>query len=199
MLLNTRWLSYMVCASVLVGCGGGGGGASSTPPAVVISDPSLTVYSSFDLGSSIMTGTSAGDGVYQDCLNSTSQINLLKYQRDPISGSLYPQVFTLYGSFVMPNGAGSCSTAGVSGTINSITLVSNSNLVYGLTGLSIPAVGFKLGYKPFWSAVASQTGNVMSVQMTSAVITCTNSASQVLRLSLSTLGNVAGYIRACLE
>lgn len=196
MIPNIRRLIYVIFANVLLGCGGGG--SSSTSPTVVLSDPSLTVYSSFDLGSSIMTGTSAGEGVYQDCLNSTSQINLLRYQRDPITNALYPQVFTLYGSFAMPNGVTMCSTSGVTGTINSITLVSNSNLVYGVTGLSIPAVGFKLGYKPFWSAVASQTGNVMSVQMTSATITCTDSSSQVLRLSLSTLGNAAGFIRACL-
>jgi hypothetical protein len=191
-----EFLTALGMTALVAACGGGSGGGTSPPAAVP--DPKITVYSSFDLASSMMTGTTVNDGVYQDCLNSTSQINLMRYARDTNSGALVPQVFTLYGSFTMPNGSSSCSTAGVSGTINSVTFLHNSNMVYGMTGLSIPAVGFKLGYKPFWSAVATQTGVVQSMQVTSAQITCTDSSNTLRSLSLNSMGNMAPFISACL-
>ena len=189
-----KFITALAFVGLLAGCGGGGG----TSPPEAISNPKITVYSSFDLASSMMTGTTVSDGVYQDCLNSTSQINLMRYVKDTSSGSLVPQIFTLYGSFSMPNGASSCSTAGVAGTINSVTFLHNSNLVYGMTGLSMPAVGFKLGYKPFWSAVATQTGTVQSVQVTSALISCTDASNTLRRLALTTTGNIATFISSCL-
>ena len=191
-----KYSAALWITGLLAACGGGGGGG--TPAPTVIPDPKITVYSSFDLASSMMTGTTVNDGVYQDCLNSTSQINLMRYVRDTDSGALVPQIFTLYGSFTMSNGSSSCSTTGVSGTINSVTFLHNSNMVYGMTGLNIPAVGFKLGYKPFWSAVSTQTGVVQSMQSTSASITCTDANSTLRRQTLATTGNIASFIKSCL-
>ena len=189
-------LGAFAVTMLIAACGGGGGGSS--PVSTVVSDPKLTVYSGFDLGSSILTGVDANHGVYQLCLNNTNQIDLHTTTYNSSTQTFTTIVFNLYGTFSMPKGSSSCSTTGVSGTITSATMVVNGNIVYGLTGLNLPGAAFTLGYKPFWQAVAQQTGKLISGQLTSATVTCTDAANVARSLSLSTPGDVSGFINSCI-
>jgi hypothetical protein len=198
MKINKGAVGAYALTLALIGCGGGGGDSSPSAAPVALADPKLTVYSGFDLGSSILTGVDASNGVYGLCLNNTNQIDLHTATINP-NRTFGSKVFNLYGTFSMPKGSSSCSTTGVVGTITAVTLVVDSNIVYGITGLNLPGSAFTLGYKPFWQAVAEQTGKVMSGQLTSSVVTCTNSANVAHSLSLSTPGDVAEFIKVCIQ
>ena len=76
--------------SLLSACGGGGGGGVAvvpspiTPQPPVVVDPKITVYSTFDLSNSVLTGNSSSDGVLQGCSlfsnSAATQINLVSYK-----------------------------------------------------------------------------------------------------------------------
>ena len=64
MITKIKLLTATAVLSILSACGGGGGGSTGPAPTPVV-DPKITVYQTFDLSRSVLTGNSASDGVFQ--------------------------------------------------------------------------------------------------------------------------------------
>lgn len=184
-----KQLTTLGLVLIVSGCGGGGG--SNSGGNVVVADPKVSVYSEFDLSES-MPG-----GVYQDCLDVTSEINLMRYVTDAGTGRSYQKVFTLRGSFTMPKGATSCSITNATGTITSASLTYASNLIYNVTDLNMPISTIGLGYKSFWSSIALQTGKVISKSTSSYRITCRDSANKLWYTPLVANADISGFFFTC--
>ena len=132
--------------SLLSACGGGGGGGGGgTTP---VSDPKITVYSSYELASSWLTGLgpSNGQGVLQTCLTNASQIDIRGGEYLPASQTYTTTHLLISGSLNLPN-AGSCSTVGISGQITGITFTFNGNVMYTISSLAVYASTLTTGYR----------------------------------------------------
>jgi hypothetical protein len=162
MIRNIKLLTATVVLCLLSACGGGGGGGGATlPTPTPVVDPKITVYQTFDLSNSVLTGNSASDGVLQGCSllsnPATTQINLMNVKFDENRNTVRYN-FILDGSFFVPNVASGCNTTGITGTITGVTLMANGNPAYTISSLAIDAGSFKLGQQIFWGNVLKQTG-----------------------------------------
>ena len=199
--IKIKLLTASAFLTLLTACGGGGGGGSSgpTPPPVV--DPKITVYSTFDLSNSMLTGNSASDGVLQGCglLSSpaATQINLMVYKFSQDTRTTVKYNFILDGSFNVPNVASGCNTTGITGTITGVTLMVGNNPAYTISSLAIDAGSFKYGQQIFWGNILKQTGRLINNQVTSARIECTDSAGKGWYTPLTTVGDISSFFATC--
>jgi len=200
MIMKTlKLLIAVVSLSLLSACGGGGGGGGGgTTP---VSDPKITVYTTYELASAYVTGLGGsqnGQGVLQTCVTNTNQLDIIA---DLIS--IYGQVTerkraVITGNFNLPNG-GICNTAGISGQITGITFTLNGTAIYSITSLSIDASTLTNGYKAFWSSVLAQTGKVINVTTNSSRITCTDSAQKPWYTPLTANTDIANFFATCIK
>ena len=193
--------------SFLSACGGGGGGGVAvvpspiTPQIPVVVDPKITVYSTFDLSNSILTGNSSNDGVLQGCSlfsnSAATQINLVSYKFAQDLKTVVQYNFILDGTFNLPNAVTGCNTNGITGTITGATLTVSNNPAYYISSLSIEASSFKSGQQIFWKNILKQSGKLINNQITSARIECTDSAGRALYTPLTTLGDISSFFASC--
>jgi hypothetical protein len=123
--------------SLIAACGGGGDSGSSggvtvtiPPPAAV--DPKITVYSTFDLSNSMLSGNSSLDGVLQNCIPTATQINLMLFKLNQTTKTTVQYNFILDGTFNLPNSM-TCSTTGITGVITGVTLMVGNNPAYTIS------------------------------------------------------------------
>jgi hypothetical protein len=195
MITKIKLLTATAVLSLLSACGGGGGGSTGPAPTPVV-DPKITVYQTFDLSRSVLTGNSASDGVLQGCSllsnPATTQINLMNVKFDE-NRNMVRYNFILDGSFIVPNVASGCNTTGITGTITGVTLMMGGNPAYTISSLAIDAGSFKLGQQIFWGNVLKQTGRLINSQVTSATIECTDSAGKGWYRPLTTIGDISSF------
>ena len=197
--MQIRALKPFVAALVttLAGCGGGGGGGNTVSPVV---DPKITVYSTFNLANSILTGISASDGVLQACGSASptvaKQIELMKYTYVAAIQQYTRYNLVLDGAFNLPNVA-SCSTTGITGTINGVTFLMNGNTVYSLQSLFIDAGSFRYGYQTFWANVLKQSGRLISTSASAYQINCTDSAGKAWYTPLAANSDISNFFVTC--
>lgn len=196
MINKIKLLTATAILSLLSACGGGGGGGSTAPTPIPVVDPRITVYQTFDLSRSVLTGNSASDGVLQGCgagsNPATTQINLMNVKYDE-NRNMVRYNFILDGSFNVPNVASGCNTTGITGTITGVTLMVGGNPAYTISSLAIDAGSFKLGQQIFWGNVLKQTGRLINSQVTSATIECTDSAGKGWYRPLTTVGDISSF------
>ena len=196
MINQIKLITATAVLSLLTACGGGGGGGSAGPTPIPVGDPKITVYQTFDLSRSVLTGNSASDGVLQGCgagsNPATTQINLMNVKYDENRNTVRYN-FILDGSFFVPNVASGCNTTGITGTITGVTLMANGNPAYTISSLVIDAGSFKLGQQIFWGNVLKQTGRLINSQITSATIECTDSAGKGWYKPLTAIGDISSF------
>jgi hypothetical protein len=199
MINQIKLLTATAVLSLLSACGGGGGGSTGTAPAS-LADPKITVYSTFDLANSVLTGNSSLDGVLQGCglLNGTSatQINLMVFRLNQTTRTTVQYNFILDGTFNIPN-VSTCNTTGITGTITGVTMMVNSNPAYRVTELAIDAGSFKYGQKIFWENVLKQTGKIINSQTTSSQINCTDSSGKGWYTPLTSIADISSFFTTC--
>jgi hypothetical protein len=200
MITKIKLLTATAVVSLLSACGGGGGGGGSAGPTPIpVVDPKITVYQTFDLSRSVLTGNSASDGVLQGCGNlsnpAATQINLMNFKYDE-NRNMVRYNFILDGSFNVPN-VTRCNTTGITGTITGVTLMVGGNPAYTISSLAIDAGSFKIGQQIFWGNVLKQTGRLINSQVTSATIECTDSAGKGWFTPLTTVGDISNFFAIC--
>jgi hypothetical protein len=182
----------------LTGCGGGSSGGSSTSSGtdatpVAVADPQLAVYGTFDLSKSAQNRV-----LSSTCQSPSAQLNLQQaYIRSNGTFGFYN--FIVDGSFVLPNGPGSCSIAGITGAITGAAMQVDNSAVYQLTSLGIAANAIQSDYRQFWRAVLAQTGKIIVSKTSNAVITCTDSLNAQRTLAFTSTGDAATFINSCLQ
>jgi hypothetical protein len=172
----------------LAACGGGGGSSSTQSS---ITDPKISVYLTFNLADSILTGVLQSCGA-QYSPNMT-QINLMKYDYEPSTQIFTKRNFIIDGTLNLP-GITRCSTDGITGTITGVTLLLNENItVYTLRSLAIDASSFQYGTRIFWDNVLKQTGKIINTQITNSQIICTDNSS----VPLTAVGDISNFFATC--
>jgi hypothetical protein len=186
-------LVVSVTAAILTGCGGGSSGGGTDAAPVALADPQLAVYGTFDLSKSAQNRV-----LSSTCQSPSSQLNLQQaYSRSNGTFGFYN--FIVDGSFVLPNGPGSCSISGITGVITGAAMQVDNSAVYQLTSLGIAANSIQSDYKQFWRAVLAQTGKIMVPKTSNAIITCTDSLNVQQTLALTSTGDAATFINSCLQ
>jgi hypothetical protein len=187
--------------SLIAACGGGGDSGSSggvtvtiPPPAAV--DPKITVYSTFDLSNSMLSGNSSLDGVLQNCIPTATQINLMLFKLNQTTKTTVQYNFILDGTFNLPNSM-TCSTTGITGVITGVTLMVGNNPAYTISSLAIDAGSFKYGQQIFWANILKQTGKLINTQSTSSQITCTDSTGKGWYTPLNSVGDISNFFATC--
>lgn len=202
-----------VFLSMLTACGGGGGGGvgnvagnnaggsaggttATTPTPVVVVDPKIKVYSSFNIANAVLTGASANDGELQKCIPNASQLEFMKLTYDETAQRFVRYIFTLDGNFQLPN-ASTCSTTGMTGKVTGVNMMADGNPVYALTSLNIDASTLKNGTKVFWENVLKQSGKIINYESASFQINCTDSIGRNFSTPLMVITDISPFFTNC--